>query len=246
MSGAPDPSCAPNRSSQCTDTRHRLNSSVSRNMQANRRLVPAAPRDDRAQSLHLLRRLRLGPLFRRAQDDVAAERHDHPAEPHHRRRRRLGARQSAMLLRLPVNAFMVVFRNTPPLVQLYFFYFGARHLLRSVDRRRACACRSSATSPGRSSRCRSSPARSTSRSSAPASRRCRATTIEAAESARLHAAARPTLRRPAAGVPHQPAGAQQQSRQPGQDDDARLRDRRAGDALRGQARSGRTSSTCRR
>ena len=31
------------------------------------------------------------------------------------------------LLRLLVNAFVVLFRNTPPLVQLYFFYFGARH-----------------------------------------------------------------------------------------------------------------------
>ncbi|HEX3137723.1 MAG TPA: amino acid ABC transporter permease, partial [Casimicrobiaceae bacterium] len=37
----------------------------------------------------------------------------------------------SMLLRLPVNAFVVVFRNTPPLVQLYFFYFGVGSLLRS-------------------------------------------------------------------------------------------------------------------
>jgi polar amino acid transport system permease protein len=38
-----------------------------------------------------------------------------------------------MLLRLPVNAFVVVFRNTPPLVQLFFFYFGLGTMLPAVE-----------------------------------------------------------------------------------------------------------------
>jgi polar amino acid transport system permease protein len=37
------------------------------------------------------------------------------------------------LLRLCVNAFVVVFRNTPPLVQLFFFYFGLGTMLPAVE-----------------------------------------------------------------------------------------------------------------
>ena len=37
------------------------------------------------------------------------------------------------LLRLSVNAFVVVFRNTPPLVQLFFFYFGLGTMLPAVE-----------------------------------------------------------------------------------------------------------------
>ena len=33
------------------------------------------------------------------------------------------------VLRALVNGFVVVFRNTPPLVQIYFFYFGIGHLI---------------------------------------------------------------------------------------------------------------------
>src|SRR3954463_16550981 len=36
-------------------------------------------------------------------------------------------------IRSGVNAFVVVFRNTPPLVQIYFFYFGLGTLLPAVD-----------------------------------------------------------------------------------------------------------------
>jgi polar amino acid transport system permease protein len=39
----------------------------------------------------------------------------------------------SILLRLPVNAFVVVFRNTPPLVQLFFFYFGLGTMLPAVE-----------------------------------------------------------------------------------------------------------------
>ncbi|MEH3148654.1 MAG: amino acid ABC transporter permease [Methylobacterium frigidaeris] len=37
------------------------------------------------------------------------------------------------ILRAIVNAFVVVFRNTPPLVQIFFFYFGVGSLLPSVE-----------------------------------------------------------------------------------------------------------------
>jgi polar amino acid transport system permease protein len=37
------------------------------------------------------------------------------------------------LLRGLVNAFVVVFRNTPPLVQLFFFYFGLGTLMPSIE-----------------------------------------------------------------------------------------------------------------
>jgi len=38
------------------------------------------------------------------------------------------------LLRLAVNGFISLFRNTPPLVQIYFFYFGLGYLLpRTLD-----------------------------------------------------------------------------------------------------------------
>ena len=37
------------------------------------------------------------------------------------------------LLRLAVNAFVVVFRNTPPLVQIFFFYFGLGTMLPTVE-----------------------------------------------------------------------------------------------------------------
>ena len=41
-----------------------------------------------------------------------------------------GSEQS--IIRRPVNAFVTVFRNTPPLVQIFFFYFGIGVLLPSL------------------------------------------------------------------------------------------------------------------
>ena len=78
------------------------------------------------------------------------------------------------VLRLVTQGYIQFFRNTPPLVQLYFFYFALGSYLKITDAATASRCRSSRTSPGRRSASRSMPARSTSRSSAPASRRCRA------------------------------------------------------------------------
>ena len=37
------------------------------------------------------------------------------------------------IARTAVNAFVVVFRNTPPLVQLFFFYFGLGTLMPSIE-----------------------------------------------------------------------------------------------------------------
>lgn len=37
------------------------------------------------------------------------------------------------LLRWLINGFIVVFRNTPPLVQIFFFYFGVSNLLPRVE-----------------------------------------------------------------------------------------------------------------
>ena len=70
-------------------------------------------------------------------------------------------------IRRIVAGFISFFRNTPPLVQIYFFYFGLGYLL-PADRPRSFP-----TCSGPSSRCRCSPAPSTSRSSAPASKRSR-------------------------------------------------------------------------
>ena len=142
-----------------------------------------------------------------------------------------------------VGGYIHFFRNTPPLVQLYFFYFGLGSLLPVADKVRHHGAAGWRVRLGPASRSASSPARSTWRSFAPASRRCRATTIEAAESLGYSPAARPTpTDRPAARVPHQPAGAQQQPRQPRQDDDARLRRSPCRKCSTCRTRSGRTSS----
>jgi polar amino acid transport system permease protein len=37
------------------------------------------------------------------------------------------------IARTAVNAFVVVFRNTPPLVQIFFFYFGFGTLMPSIE-----------------------------------------------------------------------------------------------------------------
>ena len=79
------------------------------------------------------------------------------------------------LLRRLMQGYIQFFRNTPPLVQLYFFYFAVGGLLPRVhDASSQGGAPWSAASAGRSCRFPSSPAPSTSRSSAPASRRCRA------------------------------------------------------------------------
>ena len=130
------------------------------------------------------------------------------------------------------QGFIQFFRNTPPLVQLYFFYFGlGSYLLITTGTGMSVPMVSNFTW---AVICLSFFAGAFNveifRSGIEAVPR---ETMEAAESlgfSRLGL----RLRHPAARVSHQPAGAQQQSRQPGQDHDARLRDRRAGDALRGQ------------
>ena len=78
--------------------------------------------------------------------------------------------RSCVWTRRLVQAYIQFFRNTPPLVQLYFFYFALDAALAGVDGR---GQPSWAAWAGRSCRFRSSPAPSTSRSSAQASRRCR-------------------------------------------------------------------------
>src|SRR5271170_8482320 len=40
---------------------------------------------------------------------------------------------SSKIARTAVNAFVVLFRNTPPLVQLFFFYFGLGTLMPSIE-----------------------------------------------------------------------------------------------------------------
>jgi len=37
------------------------------------------------------------------------------------------------IVRLVINVFVLVFRNTPPLVQIFFFYFGLGTMLPAVE-----------------------------------------------------------------------------------------------------------------
>ena len=74
-------------------------------------------------------------------------------------------------IRRIVAGFISFFRNTPPLVQIYFFYFGLGYLLPRMPDGSGALIPMSPTCSGRSSRCRCLPAPSISRSSAPASRR---------------------------------------------------------------------------
>lgn len=62
------------------------------------------------------------------------------------------------LMRGLVGAFIALFRNTPPLVQLYFFYFAIGTVLRYTGET-GCRSRWSRASAGRSSRCLCSQAR---------------------------------------------------------------------------------------
>ena len=75
--------------------------------------------------------------------------------------------------------YIQFFRNTPPLVQIYFFYFGVGAY---SARRTAGAAAGRQRRRGRSSHSRCSPGHSTSRSSAPASKAVPKATVEAAES----------------------------------------------------------------
>ena len=126
---------------------------------------------------------------------------------------------------------------------------GAALLLLFRARRHTCAsptrpgsrCRSSRISPGRRSACRSTPAPSTSRFFAPASRRCRRKPSRPPRRSATAGCKAYAPCDPAARLPHQPAGAQQQSRQSREDDDDRLRHRGARRCSTSPTRSGRTS-----
>ena len=83
-----------------------------------------------------------------------------------------GSRSTAV--RAVVQGYIRFFRNTPPLIQLLFFYFALGQFTPTYTRRTAGSrFRSSPTSAGRSSRSRSLPGPSTSRASGPESRRSR-------------------------------------------------------------------------
>ena len=80
------------------------------------------------------------------------------------------------------HGYIQFFRNTPPLVQLYFFYFGLeRAAADDAERIGHADAADQRLRLGVHLAVASSPAPSTWRSSAPASRRCRRATIEAAE-----------------------------------------------------------------
>ena len=87
-----------------------------------------------------------------------------------------GCRARARGAAAVVRGYIQFFRNTPPLVQLYFFYFALGSYPAQLPGDRAWRCRSCQQFHlGGDLASRSTPARSTSRFSAPASRRCRAT-----------------------------------------------------------------------
>ena len=149
-------------------------------------------------------------------------------------------------LRLVMQGYIQFFRNTPPLVQLYFFYFALGSLPEASHRHRhRGAARLELRLGGdlpvvlrRRVQRRDLPLRH---------RGGAARDVEAAESARLQRGCKAYVYRdPAARVPHQPAGAQQQSRQPGEDHDASPMRSPCRRCSTWRTRSGRTSSTCRR
>src|SRR5579883_2519265 len=78
------------------------------------------------------------------------------------------------VVRKAVQAYIQFFRNTPPLVQLFFFYFAVGNELPHVLDAHGMLVPPIGNSAGRFCRFSSSLGRSTSRSSARASRRCRA------------------------------------------------------------------------
>ena len=134
------------------------------------------------------------------------------------------------VLRLVTQGYIQLFRNTPPLVQLYFFYFALGSYLKIAGGNGiAVPVVSSFTW---AAICLSFYAGAFNveifRAGIEAVPR---ETLEAAESLGYSAQGL-CLRDPAARLPHQPAGAQQQSRQSGEDHHHRLRDRCAGNALR--------------
>ena len=91
-----------------------------------------------------------------------------------------------------VQGYVQFFRNTPPLVQLSFFYFAVGSLLPApAGPARPDGAAHQQFRLGDHLVLASSPAPSTSRSFAPASRRCPEPPIEAAESLGYSAAARP-------------------------------------------------------
>ena len=59
-------------------------------------------------------------------------RHHRPVHRHRHRRRLAAGLASFKWLRLVVAGFISLFRNTPPLVQIYFFYFGLGYVLPRV------------------------------------------------------------------------------------------------------------------
>ena len=132
-----------------------------------------------------------------------------------------------------MQGYIQFFRNTPPLVQLYFFYFALGSYLRMTSPSGievpvitnftwAVICLSLYAGAFNVEIFRAGI------EAVPKE------TAEAAEALGYNRARRLSPRDPAARLPHQPAGAQQQSRQSREDDDDRLRDRRARDALRRQ------------
>ena len=191
-------------------------------------LVPLAARRDRHQSHDLLRRVRSRPLRRAASDDGEALGDLHRAERGDRHRRRVAAGLAAArhahgrLLVHPVlpqhaaarAALLLLLRRRQPAEEPA----PAAPLVTNV----AWAIISLSFFAGRVQR-RDLPLRHRGRA---------ADDDRGRRIARLQPAADVPADRVAAGVSHQPAGAQQQPRQPRQDDHARVRDRRAGNAVR--------------
>ena len=136
-------------------------------------------------------------------------------------------------LRLVTQGYIQFFRNTPPLVQLYFFYFALGSYLKvTTGTGMSVPIVSSFTW---AAICLSFYAGAFNveifRAGIEAVPR---ETMEAAESLGYSRLKAYRLRGPAARVPHQPAGAQQQPGQPGEDHDDCVCDRGAGNALRGE------------
>src|SRR5829696_395049 len=137
-----------------------------------------------------------------------------------------GARSA--VLRALLQGYVQLFRNTPPLVQLLFFYFGVGTALGSVT-----GGGSFLSNIGWAILSFFALRRRLQRRDLPLGRRGGAgDDPRGGGGARLFAARRIPLRGAAARAAHRTAGARQQPRQPRQDDDACLRHRGPGAALR--------------